>query len=219
MFALREGRALKTCGDWLTLISPDDSYKVRQSLSALAYDGTAFDIEYALTTGSKGQRRTVRSRGWRTQFDDGVFTLLGTEQIIAEAQPNEHEFHQAVGLFKSLFEESDWLACIVDPQLRLQYGNLAFQSLLGGKSTVGEFSGAKLPQVIREIGARRAITVNIRYALLGQRRAQVIELEIPDAQRRWFDLSFFPLKSADGQCVGTSIIGTALAAKPNQAHS
>ena len=203
------GAGQVTClRDWLALASRIDRARLHISLLQLASDGQPHDIEYDLERRA-GSTRRLRSRAWRVphQRAAGGYVLMGMEQDITATHGPERQLQSSIQTFKSLFDTNDFVACVVDQQLRLMYSNPAFQTLVSKHLGRPATAGLKLRELFASQKMRRSVIENMRQALSGEHRVQTIQFVDATNIRHNFDLGFNPIIGKNGETLGVSMSG------------
>lgn len=186
-------------------------------------EGRNLDFEH-FVTGAKGQERCLRVRGALVQGTSPSGRLVGSIEDVTgakralqtiEAQAAEltklkHELDTEVERFRSLFDQAPvFVALGSTPDLRFEYVNEAYCRLVGNRLLIGKTVSEALPEAVAQ-GLTNILTsvheTGIAYIAV-EEPTQLYNQPGGDAELRYLNYIYQPIRDADGKITGVLCIG------------
>jgi PAS domain S-box-containing protein len=201
LFASGSGQELRQ-GGWTELIHPEDRRRVEALLTAhLQGRAPTFEAQYRLRDGPQGWRWRV-DRGHVTERarDGTPLQMLGVSGDVSERRRVDEEREKTERRFRAIFDSAYHLQGLLDLDGRVLEANPTALRLLGPEAQIEAVQGAEFwearwwptPQVKERI--RRAA----QRAREGQTVTDEVEIQGSGGDRATLDLSFKPIRDADG---------------------
>jgi PAS domain S-box-containing protein len=198
-------------GVWTELVHPEDRRRVEALLKAHLEGGApTFEAQYRLRDGPAGWRWRV-DRGHVTERDrDGrPLQMLGVSGDVSERRRVEEEREKTERRFRAIFDSAYHLQGLLDLEGRVLEANPTALQLLGPGAVVEDVQGSEFWQA--PWWTSEAVRERIRSAALRAREGQTVtdEVEIEGAtgDRLILDLSFKPIRDAEGNVIQLLVEG------------
>jgi PAS domain S-box-containing protein len=196
---------------WLAAIAPADRALIVTGLRDLAVRGGEYDIEYRRQA-RDGSRSTIhsRARSIGPVSASGVFALTGVEQRV-DAQSGGDE--RLAGVMKAIIDSNDCPVYAVDSALRLLCSNGAFRTMLGHNQERALATLADCVLLAPHSWPWQKVLENVRRALRGERRIEETQVHDVSGLELWYDMTYNPVLSPDGEVAGVAVSGVNVTAR------
>ncbi|HEV8598335.1 MAG TPA: ATP-binding protein [Gemmatimonadales bacterium] len=198
-------------GMWTELIHPEDRGRVEALLKA-HLEGTApnFEAQYRLRDGPQGWRWRV-DRGHVTERarDGTPLQMLGVSGDVSERRRIDEEREKTERRFRAIFDSAYHLQGLLDVEGRVLEANPTALRLLGPRAVIEDVQGSEFweaPWWVSQTVRERIRTAALR-AREGQTVTDEVEIEGANGDQLILDLSFKPIRDAEGNVVQLLVEG------------
>jgi PAS domain S-box-containing protein len=210
LIATGSGQELRR-GSWTGLIHSEDRRRVEALLKAhLEGSEPTFEAQYRLRDGLRGWRWRV-DRGHVTERarDGTPLQMLGVSGDVSERRRVDEEREKTERRFRAIFDSAYHLQGLLDLEGRVLEANPTALRLLGPDGRVEDLQGVEFWEArwwsASEV--RERIRSAVKRAREGKMVTDEVEIEGPSGDRVMLDLSFKPIRDAQGKVVQLLVEG------------